>query len=283
MREDVSSNDNIKPQLHQTSNLHTTKGHNNIESVVNSEHTVVEFRSDTVDLHPTARIALVPLPAQDQDNQTREASNITVISRSGPDQNADVVTRMSNTSRVNALEPPLPGDFIGKRDSGLASINLESTQPCNLPTQKVTSNGVRASILENYRQSSTESKGSDTGNMSDTGSATFLPPTAAQETYKASSPSIIDARSFTNKSIGDRSLAAPSTISPEDEVLSLRVRSLYDSNTTKDSSSHVFTEPGQRRVSSIIEEGSVILAQECLTGNDKSEDKSTEGNIWNLT
>lgn len=104
-----------------------------------------------------------------------------------------------------------------------------------------------------------------------------------QTTIKASTPSITDAKLVTTKSAGDRSLTTSSMITPEDEVLSLRVRSLYDSSTAKDSSIHVFTEPSQRRVSSVIEEGSVLLAQQYHAGIDKSDTKSAKGNTLEST
>lgn len=69
-------------------------------------------------------------------------------------------------------------------------------------------------------------------------------------------------RSSAARSIGDRSIVAVSFVSPEDEVLSLRVRSLYDCSPGGDASSQFSADTSQRRISRIVEEGAAGVSRQ---------------------
>lgn len=83
------------------------------------------------------------------------------------------------------------------------------------------------------------------------------PMSSATNQIVRTATSATDTRSIGGKSIGNRSLGgrsiAPSMLSPEDEVMSLKVRSLYDSGIGMDTYSQ-FGEGSRKRVSSIMEE-----------------------------
>ncbi|KAA8900457.1 hypothetical protein FN846DRAFT_145086 [Sphaerosporella brunnea] len=144
-----------------------------------------------------------------------------------------------------------------QRDSGLASIDIELSQQSEISaTQPVPNECQRQKPDPNAAESqeeATEFAGPDNMPATVAGSA------SSPAVKSVPSPVAIaaDARSITARSIGGRSLFAPSTISPEDEVLSLRVRSLYDSGVGgmgSDVSSQFSSDIARRRISSIIEE-----------------------------
>ncbi|KAI5821238.1 hypothetical protein BZA77DRAFT_2805 [Pyronema omphalodes] len=153
------------------------------------------------------------------------------------------------------------------RDSGLASdmddkseppspIDLDGRRPVSAP---IVLNLERIQIIEELADESDCSEydgDSDCGDEMQEG-GTLAPLSTQYHSIRPSGSIAFDTRSIAAKSIGDRSLFAPSIISPEDEVLSMRVRSLYDSGVGgmgSDSSSQFSGDQNQRRISSIMEE-----------------------------
>ncbi|KAF8543101.1 hypothetical protein BDD12DRAFT_271793 [Trichophaea hybrida] len=149
---------------------------------------------------------------------------------------------------------------IARRDSVLTPDQEPSLTVRAVPTSTA-SNENRVQIVEACAEKSEQVvEASDMPETVDTAAT----PSAVQDTRHTTSPIAADARSITAKSIGDRSLVASSVISPEDEVLSLRVRSLYDSGlggVGSDVSSQFSADIAQRRISSIIEEGAIGVSR----------------------
>ncbi|KAF8253905.1 hypothetical protein K440DRAFT_147098 [Wilcoxina mikolae CBS 423.85] len=149
---------------------------------------------------------------------------------------------------------------ITKRDSVLTPDQEPSPTVRAVPTSTA-SNENRVQIAEACAEESEQVV--EASDMPETVDSTATPP-AVQDTRHTTSPIAADARSIAAKSIGDRSLVASSVISPEDEVLSLRVRSLYDSGLGgigSDVSSQFSADIAQRRISSIIEEGAIGVSR----------------------
>jgi len=150
---------------------------------------------------------------------------------------------------------------IAKLDSVLTPDLEPSPTVKALPTS-IVSNENRIQIAEASAGRSEQIM--EASDMPETINSAATPP-AVQDTRPPTGLIAADARSIAAKSIGDRSLIASSVISPEDEVLSLRVRSLYDSSLGgigSDVSSQFSADIAQRRISSIIEEGAIGVSRQ---------------------
>lgn len=165
-----------------------------------------------------------------------------------------------------AIEFQREQDRNMKRDSGLASMtDSESLQQTAMPiifdpvtAAPIVLNGSPAAlqVVDTSPHPSESEKPTQNSDM--VAVATPQTPSAAAiQSGRHVSLGTADTRSIAAGSIGGRSLVAPSTISREDEVLSLKVRSLYDSGfgTLASDASSLFSDVPQRRISSIIEEG----------------------------
>jgi hypothetical protein len=139
-------------------------------------------------------------------------------------------------------------DYNLKRDSGVGSINSGSEKN---PDQASHDPGTPQTLLE--MALALAYTAADNGERSDTVADAIkiseAPPTPKTRRSGRPAAAAADARSIAARSI-------TSSISPEDEVLSFRVRSLYDSGVggiMTDSESHLSTDTPQRRISSIVE------------------------------
>jgi hypothetical protein len=197
-------------------------------------------------------VADAALPNPEGDHETPEIAPPTTANCSTAIQNDASPTNPSQDSCVAESQDETER-FATKRDSGLASIDLEFSQQPGLTAAPAVSDECQPQKPEAHISESQEQTTGVTGpdDMPETVGSTAPP---AAQIVK---PVAADARSITARSIGGRSLIAASTISPEDEVLSLRVRSLYDSGVGglgSEVSSQFSSDINSRRISSIIEE-----------------------------
>ena len=137
-------------------------------------------------------------------------------------------------------------DYNLKRDSGVGSIGSGSEKnPDHDPGTPQTPLEMALALA-----CTVTGDGERSGAVADAIKISEAPPTP--KTRRSGRPTATDARSIVAKSIA-------SSISPEDEVLSFRVRSLYDSGVAgimTDSESRLSTDTPRRRISSIVEERS---------------------------
>jgi len=208
---------------------------------------------ETPDIKPsTTDPPLEELELEDGENDKEEALQ----------NDASSFTPKSGCTENRAIEFQREQDSSNmKRDSGLASImdseSLQQTTTTTTP-DPVTAAPVLlsdpATALQEIDPGPHESEKTIDPDME----AVATPQTAsaaAMQSVKHASIVAADTRSIAAGSIGGRSLVAPSTISREDEMLSLKVRSLYDSGFGTLDGSGQFSDVPQRRIFSIIEEG----------------------------
>jgi hypothetical protein len=239
---------------------------NNSTSTVPTSPLFPPAETETDELHEAALIASI--------QWTHEPELSEIAPTDTESAGAELVQNGNTVSSV--LLPPLPDDScviaegnalgcnikkeecINKRDSGLASIRSASLHLLQTPEMPLTPNEIIAvSSAVAAGQMSEENKAHEQGSHPDfkrneTPDPDPRPPStapASQTFFKRSTPSI-----------AARSLGAISTISREDEMLSSRVRSLYECGPTLigcDCSSQISTSSDvvQRRPFRIIEEG----------------------------
>ncbi|KAL7268841.1 hypothetical protein RUND412_008517 [Rhizina undulata] len=181
--------------------------------------------------------------------------------RDTPNEDCTVVTPSATRTTYILEPPPQRSEKSIQRDSGMASIHSSSSR-----NHALSINDVR------IRERDTASAYGGTGGGGWVGHITAS---------RSGAHSIAaDARS-----LGGRSAAAVSVITPEDEVLSLKVRSLYDSGVGLSDSGSQFSAEGRKRVSSIMEESggsigkrgsrcfrnSLVVAANGMTGDEATK------------